>query len=410
MNSALIFKTSLRALAHHKIRSILTMLGIIVGIAAMIATLAIGHGAQERINNELLSMGDNYIFIHAGNWMEENKPKLSRLKHAHHLTMHDVEALEQQCAALKYISPNLFFDFPVSYQNNTIKTEVKAGNEQLLHVIGRKIKRGSSFTQHHLKKNARCAVLGAQATKILFKSLNPIGKTIQINGIHFTVIGVVEPIENFFGIKDPNLNIFIPISTARKCFTKRYFSNRIAGISVSAQTREEIPHVVRQAQQILRARHNIAYNEPDDFMVYDQMSMMNAAKNSSSVLNLLLLIIASISLMVGGIGVMNIMLVCVQERTKEIGIRMALGASDRLIMQQFLYESIVLCLIGGIIGIAVGIIAPFGAQVVTGWAVVIKPSSILLACLTIIFVGIIFGYYPAHKASKLSPVLALQDS
>jgi putative ABC transport system permease protein len=410
MNKMLLFRTSLRAIAHHKIRSSLTMLGIIVGIAAMIATLAIGHGAEERINKELLAMGDNYIFITAGNWMSDEQPKVSRHKRAFPLTLQDIEALEQQCSAIKYISPNLFFDFPVSYQGNTIKTEVKAGNEQLLSVTGRKIKKGSSFTYHHLQKNTRCAIIGAKAAKTLFKSLSPIGQTILMNGIHFTVIGVLESIENFFGIKDPNLNIFIPITTARKSFTKKYFSNRVSGITVSAQARNDIPVVVRQMRQILRARHQLEPQEPDDFMIYDQMSMMNAAHSSSSVLNLLLFIIASISLIVGGIGVMNIMLVCVRERTREIGIRMALGASDHSIMQQFLCESITLCLIGGIIGIILGIAIPLCAQAFTGWNMIIKPSSIMIACSTIVVIGIIFGYYPAYKASQLPPVLALQDS
>lgn len=410
MNKVLIFKTSLRSLAHHKIRSSLTMLGIIVGIAAMVATLAIGQGAQERINKELLAMGDNYIFIHAGNWSNDEQKKTIRSKKTSHLTTDDSDALATQCTCIKYITPNLFFSLPISYQGTLITSEVKAGNDQFLKVIGRKIKKGSSFTQQHLQKNARCVIIGAKAAKTLFKSLNPLQQIIKIGQHYFTVIGVLEPIENFFGVKDPNLDLFIPITTARKCFVKKYFLNRVAGITISAQTHSQIPEVVRQARSIIRSRHALEHSEPDDFMIYDQMSMMKAAQASSAVLNLLLIIIASISLLVGGIGVMNIMLVCVRERTQEIGIRMSLGATDRTIMEQFLYESIMLCCIGGLFGILLGIASSYITQTFTTWNIIITPSSILLASSVIVIIGLVFGYYPAYKASKLPPVIALHNA
>lgn len=390
----------------------MTMLGIIVGVAAIIATLAIGHGAEERVKQQLLAMGNNYIFIHSGNSISgEGIQKSSKQKDAQYLRMEDIDALDQQCPGINRISPTMFFDEQVTFMGTSIHSDIKAGNEDFISILGLKINKGMGLTQHHIKKSAKFAVLGPKAAKILFKSLDPIGRTIQIRNNTFTVIGVLQSIENFFGLKDPNLNIFIPISTAKKYLakSKKYAASKIAGITISARNKEDVGLVVKRTRQILRARHRLELSDPDDFTIYDQMSMMKAAKDSSSVLNLLLLIIASISLIVGGIGVMNIMLVSVSERTKEIGVRMALGAPDKLILRQFLCESLTLCFIGGLIGIVLGGVIPLIASYFTGWIVSIKPISILLAFGTIVLVGLIFGYYPARKASRLNPVQALID-
>jgi len=262
------------------------------------------------------------------------------------------------------------------------------------------------FTQHHVQKNARVVVLGPRAAQELFRSLNPIGEIVKIKGTPFMVIGIVRKVENYFGMRDPNLDVFIPHTTFRK-YVHPTQSRYVHGITLSATSRENMPKLVKDLRRNMRAHHNLEPKDPDDFTIIDQQSMFKAAKESSNIFNLFLLIIASISLIVGGIGVMNIMLVSVTERTQEIGIRMALGAQQYTILQQFLIESLALCFFGGIIGIGLGTIAPFIAQHFAGFPVVIKIQSILVAFVTIFLVGLVFGFYPAYKASKLNPVEAL---
>jgi len=408
MNLKLLIKISFNSIKKHKIRSFLTILGIIIGIASIIATLAIGHGAEEKIKKEILAAGDNYIYIHAGNWTQEGKIESNHKKKVHQLTSNDLRILKEQCREIKQISPFMYAQEVVSFEGNNILTEIKSGNNEIFNIINRKIKNGTIFTKGQTKKGEKVVVLGSKAAKDLFKSLEPVEKIIRINNIPFRVIGVLNKVESYSGVHNPNLNIFIPFNTLKKYIIHKR-NNKVYNIIISANKNEEMPFLVRKLRNILRYRRRLSQKDSDDFMIYDQRSMLKAAHASASVLNIFLLIIALISLIVGGIGVMNIMLVSVSERTREIGIRMALGATDKLILRQFILEAIALCFIGGIFGVFAGITIPYITSFFTKWPVVIKTSFMLSAFTTTTLIGIIFGYYPAKKASRLNPVEALSE-
>lgn len=410
MNMQQLFKTSIRSIIHHKGRSLLTTLGINIGVASIIAMLAIGNGAKEKIRREILSSGKNIIYIQGGRLnifdsKMENTPNKERP-----LTMEDLQTLQKTCPTIGKISPMSSSTQVIKFLNAKAGVELKAGNENLLSILNRTIQVGSFYTNLHVHSGSRVIVLGYAAAKKLFKSLDPVNQIVTINHIPFIVIGVVNklPYQTDGDFSDANLDSFIPISTFQK-HIEHSLRPYIRGIAISAKTYDFIPHTVKQVTQYLRMRHYIKLKAPSDFTIFDQQSILNAAKTSSDTFTFFLLVIACISLLVGGIGVMNIMLVAITERTKEIGIRMALGATQKNILTQFLTESLILCSIGGLLGIILGVIAPFITSIFTGWAVIIKPQSIIVAFFALFIIGIVFGYYPAYTASRLNPVDALQE-
>ncbi len=407
MNTVVLIKSSLHSLNHHKGRTLLTMLGIIIGIASIIGTLSIGYGAEEKIRAKILAMGNNNVEIWAGRSLSEGA---IGIKYAppKKLVIDDINFLCTQCPTIHYITPFLHGRECTSYQGKSIMTQLKGGNDQIFNALRRTIHTGKPFNREQVKRSSRIIILGSKAAQALFQSHNPLGKTVTIKRISFTVIGVLAPIQHYFGTQDPNLDIFMPYTTLKN-YILNLKSNQIYGIIASTKLIDELPALVKRVRQLFRSKHNLDTTEPDDFSMTDQLSMLKAAKASSSVFNLFLFIIASISLLVGGIGVMNIMLVSVTERTKEIGIRMAIGASTSLIRKQFLIESICICTLGGIIGIILGVIAPFGAHYLAGFPIVLKLQPIVISFITIFFIGIFFGFYPAHKASRLNPIDALNE-
>lgn len=405
---SIIIKASFTSLLHHKGRSSLTTLGIIIGIASIIALLAIGHGAEERIKQEVLAMGSNSISIYPG-----SPPALTyqkKIKPIKDLTMQDAEILKQQCSKIKHITPITYHRQQIKYQTqNPLSTMVKGGDEEFLLILDRKLLYGSFIQKHDVQKSARVMVLGFNAAKTLFKTANPVGKIVLVNNIAFTIIGVLEELKSQFNTwEDANQDTFIPVTTAKKYFDNST-NNKVRGLFLATQTPEDSATVVKEITQILRARHRLEYDDASDFFILDQEAMLKAAQAASGVLTLFLFFVALISLLIGGIGVMNIMLVSVGERTKEIGIRMAIGAPPHLILQQFLFEAIILCTVGGLAGVGLGCIVPIFVTKVAGIAGIITISSIMIAFLTIFFIGTLFGYYPAYKASRLNPVDALQD-
>jgi len=408
MKTTLLLQISLRSLKKHKGRSFLTMLGIIIGISAIIATLAIGKGAEIKTKQKFLSMGDNYISISAGNWYQEGKTTARKRRRAPRLSFKDLKILRRLCPTIKNISPVTYSKEVINFRTNSLFVRLKGGNEDLLKILDRKLQRGYFFNKLQAKHSSRVVILGAKSAKELFNSLDPIGKTIQIKDVPYSVIGVLKRMENYHGVQDPNFDILMPVKTMKRYVYKwvtPYFSN----IILSAPSREEIPKVALQIQKVMRFNRKIKEGEPNNFTVFDQASIMKAAKAASATIQLLLLIIASISLLVGGIGIMNIMLVSVTERTREIGIRMALGANSKAILRQFLVEALTLCLIGGIIGIALGVTVPHLIAHFTKWSPVVTTSSILISFLATSAIGIFFGFYPAYKASHLNPVDALAE-
>lgn len=410
MNNKILLRTALKSIVQHKGRSLLTTLGINIGIAAIIAILAIGHGAEERIKNEILSAGKNSIYIHRGQLHILEKNKGPSKKAPKEFSYADIESLRKTYPTIDKITPFVDTRQTIKYLNNCINGEIKGGNEDLITATGRKIYLGTPLFTHHIQSNARVIVLGNKAAQELFKSLNPIGQIVYINNITFTVIGVLEKLTTQWGgaFYDANLDCFIPITTAKKYFFHT-LNTKVDNIVISAKNYEDIPNLVKNITKHLRMRHQLEIKEPNDFTIFDQESILKAAQASSGVLTFFLLIVACISLLVGGIGVMNIMLVSVGERTQEIGIRMALGAQDKIILRQFLYEAFILCCTGGLLGIFFGIGASITTNTLLGWNIVIKMQSIFIAFFAIFLIGLIFGYYPARRASKLNPVDALND-
>ncbi len=369
--------------------------------------MAIGRGAEERVKREIMAGGDNYIFIHPGNWLASESGKEMKKK-IPPFSFQDVDILSRYVPSIKAISPAAFGRDTLVARGHRISTSIKSGNANLLSLMSRTIARGQFYNHEHVLKGSRVIVIGNKIADELFKREDPLDKTIQIKKINFTIIGIIKKMDQQFGFEDPNMDVFIPITTAKK-ISLAPPGDKISAITISMKSIDAIPNAVRYIKKILRARRRIGIKDVDDFTIWDQASMLKAANVSSLILNLLLLIIASISLFVGGIGVMNIMLVSVGERTQEIGIRMALGAQDKTILRQFLFESIILCSIGGLVGIMIGCCIPFIVAKITSWIVIITPLSMLIACIAIMSVGILFGYYPARKASKLDPVQALTE-
>jgi putative ABC transport system permease protein len=408
MNIAILLRVSLRSLKKHKGRSFLTTLGIIIGITAIIATLAIGRGAEEKTKKQLLSMGNNYVVVHSGSWLHEGKTTAKKKRRFQWLEYKDVDILKKLCRKVRHISPSVSTKNIVTFKTNSIQADIKGGNEKFLKILNRKIKRGMFFTKSQADHSARVAVIGKKAATELFNSVDPIGKTIRIREASFTVVGIIKEVDNFRGVHDPNFDIIAPIRSVKKHIHKSS-SQIVHQIVISAPTRESIPFLVRDVRKVMRYRRKIKEGEPDNFTIIDQESIMKVAGAAAATIRLLLLIIASISLLVGGVGIMNIMLVSVTERTREIGIRMALGATSKLILRQFLIEAITLCLIGGIIGTLLGIAIPHGIAKLTKWSPIVTTGSIVAALITTSAIGIFFGFYPARKASRLNPVEALAE-
>lgn len=404
-----LLKISFSSLKKHKGRSLLTILGIVVGIAAIITTLAIGYGAQAKLKKRILGMGKNFIFIQAGTIAQEGKTNLTKKQRPNYLTEKDVEIIKKQCTEISNITPVMFARNIIRFKANNVYCDIKCGNENYLKVINRKIIKGQFFNNQHYLKSSKVVVIGSKTAKELFGLLNPVGQSINIKNVIYKIIGIVGKIKYYQGIHDPNFDVYIPLTTARKQIFRENHPY-IHGISISAKNKSDMPFIVRKIKRIMHFRHRLSEDQPDDFSIIDQEEIVKAAHQSSNVLNLLLLIVAAISLLVGGIGVMNIMLVSVSERTQEIGIRMAIGATTKIILKQFLIETITLCTIGGIIGVIIGVILPYAINYFTNWMVIHKLSSILISFGITTIIGLIFGYYPAKMAAKLNIVNALQDN
>lgn len=353
-------------------------------------------------------MGNNAIALWAGSPLK-SKNASKRTNSPTIMKLQDMISLRKQIQDIKYITPvSDNRKQVVSYETASIEIHLKGVNESYIAIAARSLISGRNLTAEDNSLGRRVALLGSEAAELLFKKRSAIGNYININGKKFLVIGVLKKVEMHDAFATPNLDIFIPYTTCHRKIAKRpiecpdYFS-------LSCTTPESIQTVVRQISSIMRIRHHLKPGEADDFTVFDQQSYGNAKARSSDILSILLLIIASISLLVGGIGVMNIMLVSVSERTREIGVRMALGATSTMILLQFIIESIVICGIGGFLGITTGIATPLLIGAIAQWPISISTFSVFAATMITMLVGIFFGIYPAHKASQLKPVTALQE-
>ena len=399
-------KISFRALRVNKMRSALTMLGIIIGVGAVIAMLAVGTGASRRISEYISKMGSNLLMIVPGTTTAGGVRMGSGTQPT--LTLADAEAILKESRAVSDVAPVLSGVAQVVYGHQNWSTGVVGTTPGMLNVRDWPLASGRSFTQQDVKSATKVCLLGQTVVENLFGDMDPIGQFIRIKNLPFTVIGVLAPKGQSPQGQDQDDTIYVPVTTAQKKLFGTTFPGMVRTIMVKAKSTEDLASAEKQVNELLRQRHRTGPKQDNDFTVRNLTQFMQAQEQSTKVMTLLLGAIASVSLLVGGIGIMNIMLVSVTERTREIGIRMAIGAKAWDIRLQFIIEALILSLIGGVAGIIAGISASEIISALAGWATVVSPFAILTAFGFSGSVGIFFGFYPAYKASLLDPIEALR--
>jgi len=398
-----ILRIAFDALLRNKMRSILTMLGIIIGVGAVIAMVAIGKGAQTQVEAQISGLGSNILMVFPGSTSRGGVMGGSGTGTG--LTEEDQHAVKEQCPAVAYVSPQVGSGGQVVYGNQNWQTRINGGTVDFFAIRDWRLEAGDFFTEQDVRAATKVCLLGQTIVQQLFAGVDPIGQTIRIRSIPFRVIGTLKAKgQNAMGMDQDDL-IIIPYTSLQKRIMGHTHS---WGFIASAVSKAQIPLAQQQMRDFLRMRHNLGPGEEDDFTIRTQTEIADAQSATANIMTVLLASIASISLLVGGIGIMNIMLVSVTERTREIGVRISIGARPRDILTQFLMESIVMSLIGGIIGIMLGLIASSLLSKFAGWPTYVTAQSIILAVSFSMGVGIFFGYYPARKASSLNPIEALR--
>jgi putative ABC transport system permease protein len=399
-------RISFRALKVNKMRSALTMLGIIIGVGAVIAMIAIGTGASKRIAEQISSMGSNLLMILPGATTAGGVRMGAGTQPT--LNMADADAILKECPAVSDVAPVLNGVAQIVYGHQNWSTGVLGTTSGMLNVRDWPLAAGRSFTQQDVKSATKVCLLGQTVVENLFGDMDPVGQIIRIKKIPFTVVGVLGSKGQSPQGQDQDDTIHVPVTTAQKKLFGTTFPGMVRIIMVKGKSADTLPAAEKQITELIRQRHRIGPKQDNDFTVRNLTQVMQTAEQSTKVMALLLGAIASVSLLVGGIGIMNIMLVSVTERTREIGIRMAIGAKTWDIRLQFIIEALILSLIGGFAGIIVGV---SGSKIITlfaGWSTVVSPFSVVIAFGFSGLVGIFFGFYPAYKASLLDPIEALR--
>lgn len=399
-------RIALRALMVNKMRSALTMLGIIIGVGAVIAMIAVGSGAKKRIAEQIASMGSNMLIVLSGSSTSGGLRFGSGTVPT--LTSEDAKAIANEIPGVKYVAPNLGGIAQVVFGNQNWSTVISGTTPEVLEIREWSLSSGRSFTQQDVDGATKVCLLGQTVADNLFGGIDPIGQVIRIKVVPFTVIGLLAPKGQSTWGQDQDDTIIIPLTTSQKRLFGMQFPGMVKQIAVQATGPEVMNEVESQITELLRQRHHLQSKQENDFSVRNLTEILSTAEQSANVMSLLLGAIASISLIVGGIGIMNIMLVSVTERTREIGIRIAVGAKGRDILLQFLIESLVLSLIGGMMGIGLGVAGTVVLATFTRWPTLFSVEAILLAFLFSGSVGVFFGFYPARKASLLNPIEALR--
>ena len=400
------FKISFRALRVNKMRSALTMLGIIIGVGAVIAMVAVGAGASKKIAEQISSMGSNLLIILPGTTTSGGVRMGAGTQPT--LTMADAEAILRECPAVEAVAPAHSGTAQIVFSHMNWSTGILGTTPSMLNIRDWPLTSGRPFTSQDVKSATKVALLGQTVVDNLFGDQDPVGQAIRIKNLPFTVVGVLAPKGQDARGQDQDDTIMVPITTAQKKLFGTQFPGMVRIISVKAKSSEDLAAAEQRITDLLKQRHRIGPKQDNDFTVRNLTQLMQAREESTKVMTLLLGAIASVSLLVGGIGIMNIMLVSVTERTREIGIRMAIGAKTWDIRLQFIIEALTLSLIGGIVGIIIGVSTAVILSSLSGWPTVVSPLSILLAFGFSGFIGIFFGFYPAYKASLLNPIDALR--
>lgn len=401
MNINLLLRVAIRSLGRHKLRSLLTTLGIIIGVTAIITVMSLGEGAKNRVRKEIEKLGTNFIIA-------LSKPvKQKMMLGKKQFKQSTLDVIEQECDGIALASAAGVQNAVATFEGNSQRTNIAGVDPDYFDIREWELVAGNYFTHGDNRSSKKVILIGLTVKKELFGSSNPIGKSIRIKNIPFKVIGILGEKGTNPGGHDEDDSIFMPITTFQRKLAG--VINKFQAMIFSAKSKDVVTKTALQISDVIRQQHKLKADDEDDFTIFTQDDISQATDATYTILNLLLFAIASIALIVGGIGIMNIMLVSVTERTKEIGIRMSLGAKQEHILNQFLFEAIIICLFGGLIGVTLGVI--FSALICTmfSWPIFVSKLAIGISLISSVFIGIFFGYYPAYKASILNPVDALAE-
>ncbi len=403
MDYLALLASSVWALLRNKMRSVLTVLGITIGIAAVICVVAIGRAGQARVEAQLNNLGDSFVWIEAGGRSVSGRRTGSHGTKS--LTLADAAAIKTQIPLIKAASPNVDGSIQVIYGNQNWYTGYRGVSPEYFDIKRWNIDRGAFFTQEDVDAAANVCIVGKTVRDQLFGPDDPIGRVIRVRDLPMKVIGTLQPKGLSMSGQDQDDTVIMPYTTAMK---KIKGNNWLDDVLCSAVSQDMVKLAGQQAGALLRDRHHLRPEEDDDFNIRNPEDIIQAQLEASKTLTILLIAIASISLVVGGIGIMNVMLVSVTERTREIGVRVSVGATEEAIQLQFLAESVMLSLVGGTAGMLVGVAGSFFIGRALDWPMQVSLNAVLLAVLFSVAVGVFFGYYPARKASRLDPIEALR--
>jgi putative ABC transport system permease protein len=394
---------SLKALRRNTMRTLLTMLGVIIGVAAVVCTVAIGEGASVKIREAIASIGDNVVWVEAGGVNRGGVRTGSGGTKS--LTLADMHAIKDQVPLITYISPIVDVRTQLIYGNQNWNSQARGVSPDYIHVKAWRIAKGGMFDQTDVERAAPVCVLGQTVVDQLFGDEEPLGQTVRVKGEPCRIVGVLSTKGQSATGQDQDDTLFMPYSTVMK---KLKGQSWLDDVMMSAVNGEAIPAAEAQITELMRARHRIREGTPDDFNIRHATEIAEAVAASAQTMEALLAAVASVSLLVGGIGIMNIMLVSVTERTREIGLRLAVGARSRDVLRQFLLEAVILSLAGGAVGIMAAIGGAWGIATVLHWPTRVSASAVTMAVAFAAAIGVFFGYYPARRAARLDPIDALR--